>query len=47
MEQDELTRRLHSMDTELAYAELCDHAVKNMEGKMEATIGEVEKLLKN
>jgi guanylate kinase len=46
MEQEELTRRLKSMEKELAYAELCDHAVKNMEGKMDATINAVEKLLK-
>ena len=46
MEQEELTRRLKSMEKELAYAELCDHAVKNFEGKMEETIAEVESLLK-
>ncbi|MBI3332255.1 hypothetical protein HYZ99_04875 [Candidatus Peregrinibacteria bacterium] len=47
MEKDELTRRIQSMERELAYAELCDATVRNREGKLTETIREVEELLKN
>lgn len=43
---DELQRRIASMDKELAYATHADHAVKNLEGKIDDTIAEVERLLK-
>lgn len=42
---DELQRRIESMDTELAYADGCTHKVINREGKLEETISEVEKLI--
>lgn len=42
---DELQRRIKSMERELAYAELCDHQVRNVEGKLDETIKEVEKYL--
>lgn len=45
MEQEELTRRLASMGKELARAEECDAQVVNREGRLEETLGEVEKLL--
>ncbi len=43
---DELQRRVESMDTELAYADGCTNKVINREGKLEETIEEVEKLIK-
>lgn len=42
---DELQRRVESMDTELAYADGCTNKVINREGKLEETIEEVEKLI--
>lgn len=43
--EDELQRRIESMDTELAYADGCTHKVINHEGKLEETIEEVERLI--
>ena len=45
MEQEELKRRLQSMEKELGYATLCTAQVKNGEGKLEETLGEVERLI--
>lgn len=45
MSDDEMHRRLHSMDKELAYAAHCDHRVLNVEGKLDETIEKVEKLI--
>lgn len=43
--EDELKRRIASMEKELAYAKLCTAAVKNVEGKLEGTLEEVERLI--
>ncbi len=45
MAADELKRRIASMEKELAYAKLCSNQVKNVEGKLEQTLEEVEKLI--
>ena len=45
MAEEELKRRIASMEKELEYAKLCDHTVKNMEGKLDVTMRAVEKLL--
>ena len=42
---DELQRRVESMEKELAYAKACTHNVINHEGKLEETIEEVEGLI--
>lgn len=42
---DELQRRMHSMDKELAYASHCTNVVTNHEGKLEDTTKEVERLI--
>lgn len=42
---DELHRRIHSMDKELAYADHCDARVLNVEGKLNDTVREVERLI--
>ena len=42
---DELDRRIESMDKELGYAELCSVVVKNLNGKLDETVGEIEKVL--
>lgn len=42
---DELHRRVHSMDKELAYADHCDERVLNVEGKLDDTVKEVERLI--
>ncbi|MFH1671093.1 MAG: guanylate kinase [Patescibacteria group bacterium] len=42
---EELKRRIASMEQELTYAELCDHQVVNLEGKLEETVVEVEQVL--
>jgi guanylate kinase len=47
MEQEELKRRLVSMEKELAYAEHCDTAVTNAEGKLEQTLIEVENAVRS
>lgn len=46
MEEEELKRRIGSMEKELTYAKLCSHSVRNVEGKLEETLKEVEKLIK-
>jgi len=43
--EDELQRRLHSVDKELKYADHCTSIVMNRDGKLEDTIKEVEKLI--
>ncbi len=45
MANDELKRRVASMEKELAYAELCTASVRNVEGKLEETINKVEELI--
>ncbi len=42
---DELQRRILSMDKELAFADGCTHKVINVDGKLEETIREVERLI--
>ena len=42
---DELHRRIHSMEKELAYADHCDARVLNVEGKLNDTVREVERLI--
>lgn len=42
IEEDELRRRIRSMEKELTYAEHCDVRVTNREGKLEETIAEIE-----
>ena len=39
---EELERRIASMEKELTYAELCDAKIVNKEGELEKTIAEVE-----
>lgn len=45
MSEEELQRRLVSMEHELDYAEQCDHQITNAEGKLKEAISEVEKVL--
>ena len=45
MEQEELKRRLQSMEKELGYAKLCRHSVRNVEGKLEETLKDVAHLI--
>ena len=45
MAEDELARRIASMDHELGLAPLCDVRVLNREGKLEETLKEVEEVL--
>lgn len=47
MTHEELQRRLHSMEKELAYADHCDARVMNKEGKLRDTVREVETLILN
>lgn len=42
---EELHKRLLDIRMECAYAESCDHAVVNREGKLEETIAEVERIV--
>lgn len=42
---DELKRRIASMEKELAFADGCTHKVINIDGQLEKTIGEVERLI--
>ena len=42
---DELQRRLHSMEKELAYADHCDARVLNREGKLDDTVKDVERFI--
>ena len=43
--EEELKRRIASMEKELEYAEHCDVAVKNIEGKLKETLKVVEKAI--
>jgi guanylate kinase len=43
--EEELKRRIESAHKELEYAKLCDHVVKNPEGKLEETIRKVEDII--
>jgi guanylate kinase len=43
--EEELQRRIASMDKELAFADGCTHKVINKDGKLEETIREVERLI--
>lgn len=43
--EDELQRRIESMDKELSFASHCTHTVVNHEGKLEETIKAVEELI--
>jgi len=43
--EDELQRRLHSMEKELQYASHCTNVVTNRDGKIADTVKEVEKLI--
>ena len=43
--QEELKRRIASMEKELGYATLCTHQVKNAEGKLEETLRKVEDII--
>ena len=45
MTEEELKRRIASMEKELAYAKLCTHEVKNVEGQLEGTLHAVEDLI--
>lgn len=45
MTHEELQRRMHSMEKELAYADHCDARVLNKEGKLKDTVKEVESLI--
>jgi len=45
MEQEELDRRIASMEKEFTYADNCDYQVVNREGKLEEAIAEVENIL--
>jgi len=42
---EELSRRIASMEKEMTYAKLCDHQIVNREGQLELTIQEIEKAL--
>ncbi|MFA7681868.1 MAG: hypothetical protein WCX61_02450 [Candidatus Peribacteraceae bacterium] len=45
MSEEELTRRIASMERELTYADLCDHQIVNKEGALDETVQEVARLL--
>ena len=45
MSEDELARRLESMEKELAYAKHCSASVVNREGALEKAISDVERLI--
>lgn len=45
MTHEELQRRMHSMEKELAYADHCDARVLNLEGKLQDTVKEVERII--
>ena len=45
MNEEELQRRLVSMEHELDYAEQCDFQIVNAEGKLEEAVAAVEKVL--
>lgn len=46
MAKDELDRRIKSMEKELTYADLCTASVKNVEGKIDETIRNVETMIR-
>ena len=46
MNQDELNRRMASMEMELTYADICDHTVTNAEGKLADAVATVERIVK-
>jgi guanylate kinase len=44
---EELERRIASMEKEMTYSALCDHQIVNREGKLDETVAEIEtKILK-
>ena len=45
MSEDELLKRLKSMQKELTFAAQCTHQIVNKEGKLEETIKEVERIV--
>lgn len=45
MSDDELQKRLKSMEKELTYADQCTHRIVNKENKLKETIQEVERLV--
>ena len=45
MNQEELNRRMASMEMELTYADICNHTVTNAEGRMTECVAAVEKLV--
>lgn len=45
MEKEELARRVASMEKEMRYADVSDVQVRNIEGKLEETLGKVERAL--
>ena len=45
MDEEELARRIRSMERELTYADLCDARVLNREGRIDETMAEVERLI--
>ena len=45
MSEDELKKRLHSMEHEMQYAEKCTHRIVNREGKLMVTYKTVEEMI--
>lgn len=45
--EEELSRRIESMEKELAFAKDCTHRIINIDGKLEETIKEVEKAVES
>ena len=45
IDDDELNRRKASIEKELTYADLCDAKINNVEGKLDDTVSEVEKII--
>ena len=45
IKEEELKRRIASMEKEFTYADLCDHQIVNKEGKLDETIDEVTKVI--
>jgi len=45
IDEDELKRRIASMEKEMTYADNCDHSIVNKEGELEKTISQVEEVL--
>jgi len=42
---EELKRRIASMEKEMTYAELCDHQVINAQDKLDEAVAEIEQKL--